>query len=63
MTVTRAIDPVTDKEIVMSSGTIDRIIIKEAEKTSKNIEYGITHNASLLIGGVYINYISLGGVS
>src|SRR5574344_2123842 len=60
MTVTRAIDPVTDKEIVMISGAIDRIIIKEAEKTSKNLEYGITHTASLLIGGIYINYISLG---
>ena len=60
MNITRAIDPVTDKEIVMISGPIDRIIIKEAEKTSKNLEYGITHTASLLIGGTYINYISLG---
>ena len=60
MTITRAIDPVTDKEIVMISGPIDRIIIKEAEKTSKNLEYGVTHTASLLIGGTYINYISLG---
>ena len=60
MSITRAIDPVTDKEIVMISGPIDRIIIKEAEKTSKNLEYGITHTASLLIGGTYINYISLG---
>ena len=58
--ITRAIDPVTDKEIVMISGPIDRIIIKEAEKTSKNLEYSITHTASLLIGGTYINYISLG---
>ena len=58
--ITRAIDPVTDEEIVMISGPIDRIIIKEAEKTSKNLEYGITHTASLLIGGTYINYISLG---
>ena len=60
MTITRAIDPVTDKEVVMISGPVDRIIIKEAEKTSKNLEYGITHTASLLIGGTYINYISLG---
>ena len=60
MSIARAIDPVTDKEIVMISGPIDRIIIKEAEKTSKNLEYGITHTASLLIGGTYINYISLG---
>lgn len=60
MKITRAIDPITDKEIVMISGPIDRIIIKEAEKTSKNLEYGVTHTASLLIGGTYINYISLG---
>ena len=60
MKITRAIDPVTDKEVVMISGPVDRIIIKEAEKTSKNLEYGITHTASLLIGGTYINYISLG---
>lgn len=60
MSITRAIDPVSDKEIVMISGPIDRIIIKEAEKTSKNLEYGVTHTASLLIGGTYINYISLG---
>ena len=58
--IIRATDPVTDKEIVMISGPIERIIIKEAEKTSKNLEYGITHTASLLIGGTYINYISLG---
>ena len=60
MSIIRANDPVTDNEIVMITGKIDRIIIKEAEKTSKNLEYGITHQASLLIGGVYINYISLG---
>lgn len=58
--ITRAIDPVTDKEIVMISGPVERIIIKEAERTAKNLEYGITHTASLLIGGTYINYISLG---
>ena len=60
MAITRAIDPITDNEIVIISGVIDRIIIKEAEKTSKNLEYGVTHLASLLIGGVYINYISIG---
>lgn len=58
--IIRANDPVTDNEIVMITGKIDRIIIKEAEKTSKNLEYGVTHQASLLIEGVYINYISLG---
>lgn len=60
MSIIRANDPVTDNEIVMITGKIDRIIIKEAEKTSKNLEYGVTHQASLLIDGVYINYISLG---
>ena len=58
--IIRANDPVTDNEIVMITGKIDRIIIKEAEKTSKNLEYGVTHLASLLIEGIYINYISLG---
>lgn len=60
MAIVRANDPVTDNEIVMITGKIDRIIIKEAEKTSKNLEYGVTHLASLLIEGIYINYISLG---
>lgn len=60
MAITRATNPVDDSEIVMITGKIDRIIIKEAEKTSKNLEYGVTHQASLLIDGVYINYISLG---
>lgn len=60
MAIIRANDPVTDNEIVMITGKIDRIILKEAEKTSKNLEYGVTHLASLLIEGIYINYISLG---
>ena len=60
MTITRAIDPVTDKEIVMISGPIERIIIKEAERTAKNLEYGVTHIASLFLSGVWVNYISLG---
>ena len=60
MAITRATNPVDDSKIVMITGKIDRIIIKEAEKTSKNLEYGVTHQASLLIDGVYINYISLG---
>ena len=58
--ITRAIDPITDKEIVMISGPIDRIIIKEAERTAKNLEYGVTHIASLFLSGVWVNYISLG---
>ena len=58
--ITRAIDPVTDKEIVMISGPIERIIIKEAERTAKNLEYGVTHIASLFLSGVWVNYISLG---
>lgn len=58
--ITRAIDPVTDKEIVMISGPVERIIIKEAERTAKNLEYGVTHIASLFLSGVWINYISLG---
>ena len=60
MKITRAIDPVTDKEVVMISGPIERIIIKEAERTAKNLEYGVTHIASLFLSGVWVNYISLG---
>ena len=60
MAITRAIDPVTDKEIVMISGPVERIIIKEAERTAKNLEYGVTHIASLFLSGVWVNYISLG---
>lgn len=59
MAIVRGTNPVDDAEIVMITGKIDRIIIKEAEKTSKNLEYGVTHLASLLIDGVYINYISI----
>ena len=58
--ITRAIDPITDKEIVMISGPVERIIIKEAERTAKNLEYGVTHIASLFLSGVWVNYISLG---
>ena len=60
MSITRAIDPITDKEIVMISGPIERIIIKEAERTAKNLEYGVTHIASIFLSGVWVNYISLG---
>lgn len=60
MAIIRANDPVTDNEIVMVTGKVDRIIIKEAEKTAKNLEYGVTHIASIQVDGQYINYISLG---
>lgn len=60
MAITRAIDPVTDKEVVLITGAIDRIVIKEAEPTPKNKEYGVTHVASLSLSGVWVNYISLG---
>ena len=53
--ITRAIDPVTDEEIVMISGPVERIIIKEAERTAKNLEYGVTHIASLFLSGVRVN--------
>lgn len=59
MAIIRANDPVTDAEIVMVTGKVDRIIIKEAEKTPKNIEFGVTHIASLQVDGQYINFISL----
>lgn len=58
--IIRANDPVTDNEIVMIAGKVDRIIIKEAEKTAKNLEYGVTHIASIVVDGQWINYISLG---
>lgn len=60
MAIIRQDDIINGGEIVIIHGTVDRIIIKEAEKTSKNLEYGVTHLASLLIEGVYINYISIG---
>ena len=60
MGIIRQEDLINGGEIVVIHGTVDRIIIKEAEKTSKNLEYGVTHLASLLIDGVYINYISIG---
>lgn len=59
MAITRTIDPITDKEIVMISGPVERIIIKEAERTAKNLEYGVTHIASLCVDNQWINYISL----
>lgn len=60
MTILRQEDLVNGGEIVIVSGAVERIIIKEAEQTAKNIEYGVTHIASLLVDGQYINFISLG---
>lgn len=59
MSIIRQEDIVNGGEIVMITGTVDRIIIKEAERTAKNLEFGVTHIASLLIDGQYVNYISL----
>lgn len=59
MAILRQEDLVNGGEIVIVSGVVERIIIKEAERTPKNLEFGITHIASLLIDGQYVNYISL----
>lgn len=59
MVVKRQEDLVNGGEIVIVEGNVDRIIIKEAEATPKNIEYGVTHVASLQVDGQYINFISL----
>ena len=60
MTVQRSINPIDDKEIVMVVGKVERIKIVEAEQTAKNIEYNITHTASIVVDNQWINYISLG---
>lgn len=60
MGILRQEDLVNGGEIVLITGKVDRIIIKEAEKTPKNIEFGVTHIASIQVDGQYINYISLG---
>lgn len=60
MTVQRSINPIDDKEIVMVVGKVERIKIVEAEQTAKNIEYGVTHTASIVVDNQWINYISLG---
>lgn len=59
MAIIRQEDLVNGGEIVLVTGKVDRIIIKEAEKTAKNIEFGVTHVASLQVDGQYINFISL----
>lgn len=58
--IQRQEDLVNGGEIILVTGKVDRIIIKEAEQTAKNIEYGVTHTASLQVDGQYVNYISLG---
>lgn len=60
MTIKRVTDPINDTEIVIVEGKVDRILIKEAERTPKNIEYGVTHIASIQVDGQYVNFISLG---
>lgn len=59
MAILRQEDLVNGGEIVIVSGVVERIIIKEAERTPKNLEFGVTHIASLLVDGQYINFISL----
>ena len=60
MSIIRQEDIVNGGEIVMITGTVDRIIIKEAERTAKNLEFGVTHIASIVVADNWINYISLG---
>lgn len=60
MAIIRQEDIVNGGEIVMITGTVDRIIIKEAEQTAKNIEFGVTHVASIVVADQWINFISLG---
>ncbi|MGL4585304.1 MAG: hypothetical protein ACRCVU_20295 [Flavobacterium sp.] len=60
MAITRATNPIDDSTIVMATGVVERIVIKEAERTAKNLEYGVTHIASIVVDGQWINYISLG---
>lgn len=55
MTVQTVINPIDNSEVTMIEGVIQRIIYKEAKPN----QYGTTHNASLLIDGDYINFISM----
>src|SRR5574344_1903341 len=57
--IIRQEDVVNGGEIVVISGVVERIIIKEAERTAKNLEYGITHIASLCVDNQWINFVSL----
>lgn len=59
MAIIRQEDVVNGGEIVVVSGVVERIIIKEAERTAKNLEFGVTHIASLCVDQQWINYISL----
>lgn len=59
MAIMRQDDLVNGGEIVVINGKVERIIIKPAEQTAKNIEYGITHIASMVVDGTWINYINL----
>lgn len=60
MAIIRQEDLVNGGEIVLVTGKVERIKIVEAERTAKNIEYGVTHTASIVVDGTWINYISLG---
>lgn len=57
--IIRQEDVVNGGEIVVISGVVERIIIKDAERTAKNLEYGVTHIASMCVDNQWINYISL----
>lgn len=57
--INRQEDLVNGGEIVVISGVVERIVIKEAEQTAKNIEYGVTHIASIVVDSQWINFISL----
>lgn len=57
--INRQEDLVNGGEIVVISGIVERIVIKEAEQTAKNIEYGVTHIASIVVDNQWINFISL----
>lgn len=59
MAILRQEDLVNGGEIVIVSGVVERIVIKEAEQTAKNIEYGVTHIASIVVDNQWINFISL----
>ena len=59
MAILRQEDLVNGGEIVIVSGVVERIVIKEAEQTAKNIEYGTTHIASIVVDNQWINFISL----
>lgn len=60
MAIIRQEDLVNGGEIVLITGKVERIKIVEAEQTAKNIEYGVTHTASIVVDNTWINYISLG---